>query len=211
MKKLTYIISIFSILFMFINVYAEGNTAYTTVQLQDMAIKDSRQAAQDDVDIKRMEMAVRTVRSDVGAMSDSILSVTKPMEAALGLDTARRTKLDNISQLKLDVYKSVLDILLAQKETDKETQKLAIELEKLKTAQAKYKLNSITKDDLDAAQYSVDSKQLDVQSTKEKLGTYYLNLKKLVNMPLESKPLSILEKLLFQPSRILISIKPSTT
>jgi outer membrane protein TolC len=132
-------------------------------------------------------------------MSDSILSVTKPVEVNLNLDVAKRTKLDNINQLKLDVYKSVLDILLVQKEIDNEAQKLVIEQDKLKTAQEKNKLGIVTKDDLNAAQYNVDSKQLDVDSAKQKLDTYYMKLKDKVNMPLDTKPVKITEALVLAP------------
>lgn len=167
------------------------NMEYTVAELQQIALSNSRQAAADDMDIKRKEMAVRTVRSDSRSMSDSILSVTKPLDVVLELDSAKKTKQDHLNQLKADVYKAVMNIQLCEKEITLQEQKLANAEEQLTMAKARFKASTITQDDLDSAQYNVDDRKVSLANTKEKLGSLTLELKKLLNQPLDTKPVKI--------------------
>ncbi len=167
------------------------NNTYTIGELQEIAVSNSRQALADDMDIKRKEMAVRTVRSDVQSMSDDILSITKPMDVKLELDVAQRTKQDHFNQLKIDVYKAALNILLCEKEIAMQEQKLATAEEELKMATARFKAATITQNDLDSAQYSADDSKVSLANTKEKLDSLYLEMKKLLNQPLNTVPVKI--------------------
>lgn len=167
------------------------NKTYAIAELQEIAVSNSRQALADDMDIKRKEMAARTVHSDVQAMSDEILSITKPMDLKLQLDVAQRTKQDNFNQLKVDVYKAALKILLCEKEIVTQEQKLATAEEELKMAAARFKAATITQNDLDSAQYSVDDRKVNLMNTKEKLDSLYLEMKKLLNQQLNTVPVKI--------------------
>lgn len=166
------------------------NTEYTIEELQQIALSNSRQAAADDMDIKRKEMAVRTVRSSRD-LNDSILSVTKPLDVVLELDSAKKTKQDNLNQLKVDVYKAAMNIQLCEKEIALQEQKLTNAEEQLTMAKARFKASTITQDDLDAAQYNVDDKKVSLANTKEKLGSLCLELKKLLNQQLDTKTVKI--------------------
>ncbi len=164
---------------------------YKIAELQEIAVNHSRQAMVDDVDIKKKEMTVRTVRSDTNAMSDSILSITKPIDVKLELEAAQKTKQDHLNQLKVDVYKAAMNIQLCNKEIELQEQKLALAQEKLEMAAARFKAAMITQDDLDSAQYNVDNSMVNLTNTKEKLNSLYLELKKLLSQPLDTTPVKI--------------------
>ncbi len=167
------------------------NKTYTIAELQEIAVSNSRQASADDMDIKRKEMAIRTVHSDIQAMSDEILMVTRPMDLKLQLDVAQRTKQDHFNQLKADVYKAALNILLCENEIATQEQKLATAEEELKMATARFKAATITQNDLDSTQYSVDDRKVGLANTKEKLDSLYLEMKKLLNQRLDTVPVKI--------------------
>jgi outer membrane protein TolC len=131
------------------------------------------------------------MHSDIQAMSDEILIVTRPMDLKLQLDVAQRTKQDHFNQLKVDVYKASLNILLCEKEIATQEQKLATAEEELKMATARFKAATITQNDLDSAQYSVDDKKVSLANSKEKLDSLYLEMKKLLNQPLDTVPVKI--------------------
>lgn len=169
----------------------EANTEYTVAKLQEIALNNSRQKLIDDMDIKKKEMAVRTVRTDSRAMSDSILSVTKPLDVQLELEAAQRIRQDHMNQLRIDVYKAAMSIQLCEKEIRLQEQKLVIAEEQLTMAKARYKAATITQDELDSAQYNVDSKKVDLTNVKEKIDSLFLELKKLLNQPLDIKPVKI--------------------
>ena len=167
------------------------NKEYTISELQQIALSNSRQAIADDMDIKKKEMAVRTVRNDSRSMNDSILSVTKPLDVVLELDSAKKTKQDHLNQLNVDVYKAVMNIQLCEKEITLQEQKLANAEEQLSMANTRFKASTITQSDLDSAQYNADDKKVSLANTREKLGTLTLELKKLLNQPLDTKQIKI--------------------
>jgi hypothetical protein len=164
---------------------------YTVKELQDMAVSNSRQALVDDVDIKKKELAVRTVRSDINAMSDSILCVTKPMDVKLELEAAKRARQDRLNQLKVDVYKACMDILLCGRKIEMLEKKLSMAEKRLEMAKAKLDTDMVTRDEVDSAQYAVDSSRVDLSGAKDELGSLCLELKKLLNLPLDTTPVKI--------------------
>lgn len=166
----------------------KGNTVK---ELQEIAVANSRQAKVDDVDIKKKEMTVRTIHSDINAMSDDILSTTKPIDVKLELDSAIRTKQDHLNQLKVDVYKTSMDIQLCLKEITLQEQKLTLEKEKLEITKARFKAKTITQDNVDSAQYNVESSEVNLTNTKEKLNSLYLDMKKYLNLPFDTTPVKI--------------------
>ena len=199
MKRIITLLILLAFLFSFNCTYAADNSfdpnKTTVAELQEAALNNSRQALIDDVDIKKKEMAVRTVRTDTNAMSDSILSVTKPMDVQLELDSAKMTKQDHLNQLKVDVYKAAMNIQLCNKEIELQEYKVTVAQEKLTMAQARFKAATITQDVLDSAQYDVDSSNVDLTNAKEKLNSLYLELKKLLNQPLDTSAITITDEL----------------
>ena len=204
MKRMIAIMTLLTILLTFNSTYAtdnesvgslEPNTAYTVAKLQEIAEGSSRQALVDDVDIKKKEMSVRTVTADTGAMSDSIRSITKPMDVKLELEAAKRTKQDHLNQLKVDVYKAAMNIQLSGKEIALQEQKHTLANDKLEMAKARFKASTITQDDLDSAQYNVESSKVNLTTAKEKRNALYLELKSLLNQPLDTAPVKITEDL----------------
>lgn len=199
MKKIITTMILMAFLLSFNSAYAAGNSldpnTTTVAKLQETALGNSRQALIDDVDIKKKEMAVRTVRTDTNAMSDSILSVTKPMDVQLELDAAKMTKQDHLNQLKVDVYKAAMNIQLCNKEIELQEYKLSVAQEKLTMAKARLKAATITQDVLDSAQYDVDSSNVDLTNVKEKLNSLYLELRKLLNQPLNTSAVTITDEL----------------
>ncbi len=199
MKKIILIAILFTFLFSFNSIYAEDKSfdpnSTTIAKLQETALNNSRQALIDDVDIKGKEMAIRTVRSDANAMSDSILSVTKPMGVQLDLDVAKKAKQDHLNQLSVDVYKTALNIQLCNKEIELKQYKLAVAEDKFGMVKARFKASVITQDTLDSAQYDIDSSNVDLSNSKEKLNSLFLELKKLLNQPLYATAVTITDKL----------------
>ncbi|MGE5613628.1 MAG: TolC family protein [Bacillota bacterium] len=173
----------------------EPSKEYTVEELQEIAARNSRQAFADDVDIKRKELAVRTVRSDINAMSDSILSVTKPMNVKLELEVAKRTKQDHLNQLKVDVYKTCMDILLCGRKIQMLEKKLSLAEKRLEMAKARLNAAMVIRDEVDSAQYAVDSSRADLESARDELDALYLELKRLLNLPLDTVPVKVAEEL----------------
>jgi outer membrane protein TolC len=199
MKRIIITLILLAFLFSYTCVYAADGgfspNQTTVAELQKTALENSRQALIDDVDIKKKEMAVRTVRADDNAMSDSILSVTKPMDVQLELDAAKMGKQDHLNQLKVDVYKAAMNIQLCNKEIELQEYKLTVAQEKLTMAKARLKAATITQDVLDSAQYDVDSSAVDLTNVKEKLNSLYLELRKLLNQPLNTSAVTITDEL----------------
>ena len=200
MKRMIAIMILLTVLLSFNITYATETTKsgdlaadneYTVEKLQEIAVGSSRQALIDDVDIKKKEMSVRTIRADTNAMSDSIQSITKPVDVKLELDAAKRTKQDHMNQLKVDVYKVAMKVQLGGKEIDLQEQKLVLANERLEMAKARFKASTITQDDVDSAQYNVESSKVNLTNAKEKLNSLYLELKKLLNQPLDTTPVKI--------------------
>lgn len=208
MKKLIYITIIFSLILMFsANVIAAEQmaTAYTVDAAQKRAVENNRQVAIDDLEIKAKETALKNANHDAAMLGDAyggdrvlnnwITREVKTMEAATNLEVAKRTKQDNIDKLKRDVYSTILDIVLAEKEYEKEEIKLEILIERLNMAKVKYASKTITEDDLQAAEYDLESKKLDMEALKESKATLDMQLKKYLNLPFGGEILKVDAKL----------------
>jgi outer membrane protein TolC len=86
-------------------------------------------------------------------------------------------------KLRAEVYKKSLQIFLLSKEKEMENSKFIIQKEKLEIANTKFNYNSITENDLKAAEYSLESKALDLENVEKKLYIADLDIKKLLNLP----------------------------
>lgn len=197
MKRIAYIVLLLALIFTFTSVAgaAETSAGLTLEEAQKQALANSRQAAIDDLDIKAKETALEQAKEDAGMAGDTygayavlssrISKEVTPAQAETTLAVAVRTKKDNAEQLKLNVTTVFQNIFLAQKELDNENKKLAFAKERLAMAQTRYAAKTITEDDLETAQYNVETKQLDIYNVQEKLKTLDMQLKNLLNLPLE--------------------------
>lgn len=176
-------------------VLVQNTSIYTVEELWNIAAANGRQAVADDLDIKKKEMAARTVRSDSMAMSDSILSVIRPMEVALDVEVAVKVKQEHLEQLKLDVYKTAMNILLCEEEIKLKEQKLTSAREQLNSALAKLEAGTAAQDDVDTARYNADSSGLSLSGAREKLDSLYLEMRRLLNQPLSGGTIRISDRI----------------
>ena len=211
MKRTAYIVLLLALIFTFTSAAmaaSETSAGLTLEEAQKQALVNSRQAVIDDLEIKAKETALKQVKEDADMTgdtygADAVLSArinkeVKPMQAEAALAVAKRAKKDNSEQLKLDVNSAFLDIFLAQKELENANKKLDFAKERLTMAETRYAAKTITEDDLKTAQYNVETKQLDVYSVQEKLKTLDMQLKNLLNQPLDGDVLAIAGKIELQ-------------
>jgi outer membrane protein TolC len=215
MKKFLYIlITLALIISAFSAASAAGAEKGLTIgKAQIIAVENSRQADIDDLDIKLKETELKHIKEKpnpvrlttelVTLLEYKLAEKVSPMQAELDLEVSKRIKQDNINSLRLDVYKTAMNILLAQKELDTENQKLAIAQEGYEAAKKSYELNLITENDLQTAKYNVDNKKFSVSEARERLVSASFNMRKLLNMPLSDAPIKLEDELVMaKPERV---------
>lgn len=204
MKRLVNIFVIFIIITSIsCNVIAENKSIkqMSIDEAIEQALNNNRQIAIDDLNIKAKELAVKQARTNADMTGDTygaervlesrINKEVRITEAETALEIARRSKQDNIRQLKLDTYIAFQNILLKQKEIEIEQQRLAIVKERVVMTESKLKAKTITKEDLDAAQYDLYSKTLDIERLSKDLENLDMQLKDYLNLPFESDLLTL--------------------
>lgn len=170
-------------------------------EAREIALKNNKQTIIDDLEIKSKEKALETAKENAAMASDAfgpesvlnnrIRKEVRVKEAEANLETARRKKQDNIEKLKLNISSTFNNILLAQKELEKELRKLEIAEEKYEIAKRKYNIRSISEDTLSNIEYEVISRSLSVESAKEKLKSLDIRLKDLLGLDLDGPELVI--------------------
>jgi len=202
MKRIKYIIVITLTLIMLVGINAQGeNYLFSIDEAQKTAIENYSQTRIDDLNIKLKEDTLKHLQEDIhklgststieGFYNNKIKTLVNPLKAEAALEVARMTKQDNIESLKLDVYKTALGLLLAGKELEKENQKLSFLEEKYKIAKAKYDANIITEAYVEDAQYALDGEKITIGGIEDKIASYSLGLKKLLNQPLDNEIVNI--------------------
>ncbi len=205
MKKIAYIVLTLIILFIFTaGAAAEsgaGMKSFTVAEAQKLAEINSRQAVMDDLDIKAKEIALVQAREDArlagykygseSITSNRIKMDVRVFESEAALEEAKRNKQDNEKLLKLEIRNSFMNILLTQKELEKETRKLGFLEERLKMAKAKYDAKMITEGELDSALFNVNSKANDNEGVKARLQTLDMKLKGQLELPLGGEMLKL--------------------
>lgn len=164
---------------------------------QVIALDNSRQAVVDDLDIKAKKSALTKLKKDADELKDAygyenllnnrIIKEVDVIQAENAIEIAKMIKRDNSTQLRLQVSETFQNILLAQKELEMEEEKLAISKELFDFAKSRFAANSITSDELDTAEYNYLSKSFDLEAVQDKCDVLYMNLKILLNLPLESE------------------------
>lgn len=174
----------------------------TIDEAQKLAVENSKQASLDDIDIKNKQTIIDNSKYDLQFQSgdsedNAYKENVKPLEIETNLEVAKKNRVNNINTLKLNVYKTALDIILAEKQLDAEEQKLDILKQKLDMAKAKYSQKMNTQNDVNDSQYSYDSKNIDVEKVQDFLASLYLNFKKLLNLPLDDSAIQIKDDLIY--------------
>lgn len=206
MKKLVILVMIVAVLGFPLYVFAASagevpRNAISVEEAVEIALKNNRQIIIDDLEIQSREKALAIAKENAAMASDAfgpesilnnrIRKEVRVKEAEANLETARRKKQDNIEKLKLNISSTFNNILLAQKELEKELRKLEIAEEKYEIAKSKYNIRSISEDTLSNIEYEVISRSLSVESAKEKLKSLDIRLKDLTGLDLEGPQLVI--------------------
>lgn len=163
----------------------------------EMAVENNRQNTIDDLEIRVKEVQLKQARENAAMTGDAygpervlenrIRKEVRPMEAQTALEVARLRKEDNRRKRALEVYEVFCNILLAEKELEKETQKLDIQKEKLEFAKARHAAGKLSADALAEAEYRVISKSADLESIREKIRSLETRLKLLLDMDLDDE------------------------
>ena len=133
MKRVIFIVIIAVIASTLVSAYAaEGRSAaITREEAREIAVRNSRQLELDDLQIQRLEKAYQRAIDQAKALPDAyglsnVLSnkinrIKLPFDAETNLEAAKRSKKDHTENLKIDVEKTILSILLAYKELEMKT------------------------------------------------------------------------------------------
>ena len=205
MKKKNVFISITLIMIIVFSTFVSAQeTNFNELTLDEaieIAASDNRQAVIDDYEIASKETAFKKAKEDADMSGDKsgtedvinnrIRTEAYAIEAEWALETAKLTKANNADQLEVDVTKIFYEILLTEKELEKELKKLEMVRERLDLAKVRYNSKSITEDVLNSAQYDLDRKELEVESVKEKLKMQDMKLKNKLNLPFNEGTLKL--------------------
>ncbi|MCX8130851.1 MAG: TolC family protein [Clostridia bacterium] len=189
MKRLVSIMLTLFITLSFTTVFASGQKVTLTIEeAKKLAVEKSRQAVLDDLYIKVKEIILNDSKYDILPNSGSSLENAykkgvEPIEVEMNLELAKRAKRDNLETLNYSVLKVATEILVINKELETEKQKLSILQDKYSMVQAKFKQKSVTQNDVNDAEYSVECKKNDIIRVEDNLEAAKLELQKLLNMP----------------------------
>lgn len=171
--------------------------ALTLDEAKAMAVENNRQNEIDDLEIKVKEAQLKQAQEDAAMTGDSygparvlenrIRKEVRPMEAQTALEVARLRKEDNMRKTVVDVHEVFYSILLAEKEMEKEIQKLGILEEKLEFIKARYSAGSLSAEAVDEAEYRVVSKSAEIENIREKINLLEQKLKLLLNKDLDEE------------------------
>lgn len=191
-------------------VWAVGNDMFLNIEkFQDVALENSRQSTIDDLQIESKQNALEEAEKDAKFLSPSttrsqkydneIQSKVDPFKAETELEYAKREKNTNEGKIRLEVYKTALDILIQEKEVELETEKLKVLEEKQKMAETRYNEGKITDNDLYNAEFAVSSKTIDLNKAKKDLQALSLEFKRLLNVEMDDSPITVENQLVFEP------------
>ena len=177
-------------------------------QAIEIAINNSIQYKIDDINIALKEEALRQAKENAVFLGDAygterilnnrIIKEVRPFEAEIALEIAKKTKEDNINNLKTNVKKAVQNLLMAQIEKAIETKRLDILFERYELLKGKLKQGIITENDLTDIEFSIENKRMDIIKAGEKIERAENNIKKLLNLPFDSKLINIKENMKFE-------------
>jgi len=210
MKKLVSFVMIFTLLLSIKAVFADENILNLSIEdVQQQAVLNNKQIGLDDLNINAMISALSKAKDNAAKLGDAfgyeavlnnkIIKEVDTMEATSNVEVATRVKMADIIDQKLNAYKVAMNLIELNKELNYEKQELSILQEKQKIAQAKMKLGTITENDLIDIEYSIDSKQNDIENVQAQMKTASLELKNILNLTLDDSTVTIKDELIYQP------------
>ncbi|MCX7747203.1 MAG: TolC family protein [Clostridia bacterium] len=170
------------------------------------ALETSKQLVINDFEIKVKESALKDAKDNIGKqnryttwrelLDNRIKEEVKPLEAEVDLTVAKRNKEADATNIKISIYNSILQYILIQKELEAEQKKLSIYQEKLNILNTQFKSGKIAESDLLDSQYDIESRKVTVGNIELKLQFAGIEIKKLLGLPMNDTPLSIVDELL---------------
>lgn len=211
MKKIVSVIVIGLVASMIVSPYfaEKAGASITIEEAKEIAIGNSRQLALDDLQIERLEKAYERAKEQARMLPDafgrsSVLSnkinrEKLPFDAETALEAAKKTKNDNIENLKIEVEKTILNILLAKEELENEKFRLDIEQYKYDNMMTKYENGALSEYDKTAAEYEFHNKRLRFRQYEQTLATLNSRLNNLLGYPYDSDPPEVEGEIKYEP------------
>ena len=175
------------------------NLNLSSINLDDLiniAINNSMQCEIDDLNIEIKEEALKQayenasfLRDAYGAqniLNNKIIKEVRTFEAETNVEVAKKTKEDNINNLKVNIKKAFQNLLIAQIEQSTENNRLDILMQKYDLLKSKLKQGIITENDLTDIEFSIENKRIDIVKVGEKIEGIKNDIKKLLNVSFSS-------------------------
>ena len=173
----------------------------TLTEAKSIAVQNSRQFSIDTLEIAAKEAAVKQAQEDADsvpggiapttALRDRVTVQVKVREAETNLKLAKIAQKNNTIKLEADVEVTFYNVLLAQKELELELKKLDFVKERCEMAKSRYEAKTITKDDLEMAEYNLYSKNIEIEVIKDKIRMLDMKLKDQLGLPLDGDMLKL--------------------
>lgn len=175
----------------------EAVTVFTYQSALETAVKNSRQPALDDYNIKAKESALKQAQEDArkGVTSGTPQEMAErtikrdvaPLEAETALEIARREKVDHENQIKADVYQEMLRVLLARDSVELKKEKLALEEEKLNIDKIQFKEGLIAEVDIVNEELALSVGKLELVKLETELKASVLDVKQRLHVDLSDE------------------------
>lgn len=204
MKRLICILITLFILVSSVSAFAAGTNLNLSIdEAKKLAVENSKQGIIDELNIKVKEIILQeskySILPESGSPTDNAYKVgVQPIIVETDLELAKRTKINDENSLKLNVYKSALDILLAQKQLDLEKQKLGILQEKYIMVKARYVQKTAIESDVLDTEYSVGNKEADVVLAQDSVDSAKMKLVGLLSLSVKDTTLEIKDDLKYE-------------
>jgi hypothetical protein len=181
----------------------------TIETLYEIAVNNSVQALIDDINILIKEDALNQSKENAAFLGDvygiqkvlnnRIIKEVKPFEAETNLEVARKTKEDNLNNLKFNVYKTIQSLLIAEKELETEIKRLDILFERYDFLKLKKEQGQVSDSVLVDMEFGIEGKRMDIIRVEEKIETIKTDIKRLLNLPLHVNLPEIVEEIVYEP------------
>jgi len=203
-SNVSFFIVIALMLGLVVNMFSFSLVQAASISIDDainIAINNSMQCEIDDLNIVIKEEALKQANENAAFLGDAfgaqkilnnkIIKEVRTFEAETNVEVAKKTKEDNISNLKVNIQKAVQGLLIAQIELAIENNRLDIMLERYNLLESKLKQELITENDLVDIEYSIENKRIDIVKVGEKIESIKNDIKKLLNIPFSSDLMKI--------------------
>ncbi len=175
----------------------------------EIAVSNSIQATIDDINILIKKDALNQAKENAAFLGDAygiqkvlnnrIIKEVRPFEAETNLEVAKKTKEDNLNNLKFNVYKTIQSLLIAEKEFETEIKRLDILFERYNFLKLKKEQGQVSDSVLVDIEFSIEGKRMDIIKVEEKIETIKIDIKRLLGLPLYANLPEIIEEIVYEP------------